>query len=237
MTYDPSAPHDADRSSVTRPDVPSQPEDPSRRGERPPTKPRRGPEGAIEEWSARALVTVAGLDPDGASRRNDQGFSSTDSELGRSLAHAISTYGPRMTEKQWPLVVRLATRYRGQGEEPMPAAPVLAPTPPPSTDSPDVLRVRAEIQRAEGLLDDLLRRPLESGGARCVNTGDLGGAGWGTCGACALGPRGPRRAEANRLCRGISYLAERRAWLFEAAGEAERAREIREDMGLVEVAP
>lgn len=216
MTYDPSASHDTPNS----PDVPK--------------KTRRGPESPTESWAARAIVVVAGLDPDGATRRNGLGFGANDSDIGRSLATAIATYGPRMTDRQWPIVVRLATRYRGQVEgDPMPPT---EPVDGSSTvaETPDVSRVRTEIRRAEQVLDGILAAPERAGGQRCQNSvANYGGPGFGTCGACRLREGGDLAARRNRVCAGILYVATRRAWLFSAAGDHERSREIREEMGLI----
>lgn len=239
MTYDPSAPHDPDRSSVQRPDAPTAPEDPARRGEQPPTKPRRGPASDVETWAARVVVAVSNMDLDGATAKNSCGFSLNDSDIGNSIAGAIAKYGPRLTEKQWPIVVRLATRYAGQVPgDPRPSAPV--PPPAPIPESPETEALKAQIRAGEARLDALLADP---DGPRCLSR-ESGGI-FGQCGSCGLelGPGQAKRDKGRELvgkdfavCTAIPWLAERRAKLARLRGDEALAREIEVDIGLAQPA-
>jgi hypothetical protein len=193
------------------------------------------------------------MDLDGATQQNGRGWSKGDSDIGNSLAASITRYGPRMTERQWPLVVRLAVRYRGQVEsvDPMPAmqgvqggqatrnAP--APATPPITESPEAEALKREIRAGESRLDALLRDP---DGPRCVSR-ESGGV-FGQCGTCGL-ELGPGQAKRDRgkdlvgkdfaACVALPWIAERRAKLARLRGNEALAREIETDMGLTPSAP
>jgi SWI/SNF-related matrix-associated actin-dependent regulator of chromatin subfamily A-like protein 1 len=75
--------------------------------------PRRAASGDVERWAAHGLVQLACLDPDGARLKNWVGFNGVDGSVGHDLANRIAR-GEAMTEAQWSLVVRLATRYKRQ---------------------------------------------------------------------------------------------------------------------------
>jgi len=72
---------------------------------------RRGPGSPVEEWAASALRTLACLDPDHAGVVNDVGFNRMDGVIGHSLAEQLDR---GLTEKQWPLAVRIAMHYPRQ---------------------------------------------------------------------------------------------------------------------------
>lgn len=72
---------------------------------------RRGPEGAREEWAASALAQLTALDPDGAMVENEVGFNKADSYIGHWLCQEIAK---GLTPKQWDLVIKLCSKYRGQ---------------------------------------------------------------------------------------------------------------------------
>lgn len=69
---------------------------------------RRGPRSSKDVWAARALIVLAGLDPDHAATRNDVGFNSADGPLGHSLAQQVEI---GLTEKQWDLAAAMCTKY------------------------------------------------------------------------------------------------------------------------------
>lgn len=77
----------------------------------------RAPATPIEDHAARALVTLAGLDPDGARQQNGVGFSRLDVDFGHSLADSLKKYG-RLSDAQWRAACRLAAKYRRQVGEP-----------------------------------------------------------------------------------------------------------------------
>ena len=70
-----------------------------------------------EAHAARAMILLAGLDPDHASTRNGEGFSQADGEFGHSLADALERYG-RLSDRQWGYAVKFAHKYRRQVGEP-----------------------------------------------------------------------------------------------------------------------
>lgn len=74
---------------------------------------RRGPETAVERWAAEAIVTLSGLDPDGAAELNGVGWNKLDGPTGHSLAAQLQRQGG-LTPKQWALAIRLANRYPRQ---------------------------------------------------------------------------------------------------------------------------
>lgn len=67
----------------------------------------------VERWAARALVTLAALDPDRASVINGVGFSKIDGAFGKSLAEQFLARGV-LTDAQWASAVRIARKYRRQ---------------------------------------------------------------------------------------------------------------------------
>lgn len=73
----------------------------------------RAPKDEIECHAARALVTLAALDPDHAQEKNNAGFSAMDGEIGHSLAESLVQYG-RLSERQWAVALRLAKKYHRQ---------------------------------------------------------------------------------------------------------------------------
>lgn len=77
----------------------------------------RPPQDAVEAHAAGAMIRLAGMDPDRASTRNNQGFSRFDGEVGHSLATSLVEHG-RLSPRQWELAKKLAHRYRKQVGEP-----------------------------------------------------------------------------------------------------------------------
>lgn len=77
-----------------------------------PKRPRQA-SGALEEWAARGLVALAGMDTDRAREQNQMGFSKFDGEIGHDFASRIEA-GTGLTDGQWAVAIRLATRYRRQ---------------------------------------------------------------------------------------------------------------------------
>lgn len=71
-----------------------------------------------EEWAQAALITLTGLDPDGAKERNDIGFNKPDSWLGRALAMKVRG---GLADAEWRMAVKMCKKYHGQvGECPAP---------------------------------------------------------------------------------------------------------------------
>ncbi len=83
----------------------------ARKAKEPMKHPRRGPKSSQEDWAAQALIILAGLDPDGASEKNDVGFNGTDSGFGRSLAQQVSQ---GLSDKQWELAIEICKKYHRQ---------------------------------------------------------------------------------------------------------------------------
>lgn len=79
----------------------------------------RPAETAVERWAVDVLFTVAGMDGDHAAKVNGVGFSKMDGRFGHSLAQQLKATG-KLAVKQWPLAVRLATKYRRQAGSPPP---------------------------------------------------------------------------------------------------------------------
>ena len=77
----------------------------------PPKSKRRPAQNAQESWAAKALVTLAQLDPDRAGEKNDVGFNGNDGSLGHSLASQV---GEGLTDKQWSLAVSMCRKYHRQ---------------------------------------------------------------------------------------------------------------------------
>ena len=79
------------------------------------------PRGAVtprEKWAARAVLVLAGLDPDRARAQNDVGFNSADGGTGHWLAGEVLN---GLTDKQWELAAALCTKYwRQVGRPPAP---------------------------------------------------------------------------------------------------------------------
>lgn len=73
----------------------------------------RGPETPAECHAARALIILAGLDPDHAREKNDAGFNATDGEFGHSLADNLLQYG-RLSDRQWEYAVKIVAKYHRQ---------------------------------------------------------------------------------------------------------------------------
>lgn len=73
----------------------------------------RGPATPEEVHAARALLTLAGLDPDHAGLHNNVGFNAQDTTFGHSLASAIREHG-RLSDCQWPYAVRIVVKYHRQ---------------------------------------------------------------------------------------------------------------------------
>lgn len=92
--------------------------------------------------------------------------------------------------------------------------------------------LKLQLEKGESTLDSLLRAPVEMGGQRCTSR-------WfGLCGQCEKGPHvcAPDHPSRNRVCRGLAYLAERRARLLALQGHAEQAVQVALDMGLLDLA-
>ncbi len=68
---------------------------------------------AQEKWAGMSLLTLADLDPDGASVENGVGFNKVDGGFGHSLALQFSRNGG-LSEKQWPLAIQLCKKYKRQ---------------------------------------------------------------------------------------------------------------------------
>jgi hypothetical protein len=67
-------------------------------------------------WAARAIVQLAGDDPDYAQDENGVGFNKSDGVVGHWLAEELAG---GLTPKQWGLAVALCAKYHGQvGEMP-----------------------------------------------------------------------------------------------------------------------
>ncbi|GEM_PF-4045099 len=94
-----------------------------------------------------------------------------------------------------------------------------------SAGADDVAELRRSMGRGEDLLDQLLRA-----GLTCRHV--AGGSAFATCGSCECGPRGPRAVDRNRVCRGVTYLADVQARIARLEGRHDLAQEIVEDMGL-----
>ena len=73
----------------------------------------RGPVNAEEDFVARAILQLAGMDPDHASTVNGVGFSRYDGDFGHSLAEALQGHG-RLSDKQWAAAARLVAKYHRQ---------------------------------------------------------------------------------------------------------------------------
>lgn len=73
----------------------------------------RGPANAMEDWAKEAMLTLAAYDPDHARTLNGQGFNKFDGEIGHSFADQLGRHG-RLSDSQWRLAIRLATKYRRQ---------------------------------------------------------------------------------------------------------------------------
>lgn len=67
----------------------------------------------LEMWAAEGIVTLMMLDRDHASAVNGMGFNKTHSEIGHEFANRLLA-GQQFTDKQWELMVRMASFYRGQ---------------------------------------------------------------------------------------------------------------------------
>jgi hypothetical protein len=79
--------------------------------------PRRGPNGAAEEWAAEGLQALAALDPDRAFAKNDAGFNRADGFLGHMLAMRLRCGG--LSEIEWKLALGMLPKYHRQiGERP-----------------------------------------------------------------------------------------------------------------------
>lgn len=72
----------------------------------------RAPQTDEERHALQAVLTLAGLDQDGARVRNDVGFSAYDSDLGHKLAARLRC--GKASDRQWEWAVRLAHKYRRQ---------------------------------------------------------------------------------------------------------------------------
>ena len=70
----------------------------------------RQPQTEQEEWGKRAILTLAGLDPDRASQQNEVGFSSSDGGIGHSLVQQLGAK-QGLTNAQWSLTVKLCKKY------------------------------------------------------------------------------------------------------------------------------
>jgi hypothetical protein len=70
----------------------------------------RGPSTESEEWAARAILSLAGMDMDMARERNKVGFSASDSSNGHRLEALIAVGG--MTDSDWRDAVRIARHYK-----------------------------------------------------------------------------------------------------------------------------
>ena len=80
---------------------------------------RRGPEGEMESWAARAMAMLCGDDTDRAAVRNEVGWNKTDGDPGHGLYEQSRSRG--LTDNQWALAVRICRKYHRQ----VGAAPVL----------------------------------------------------------------------------------------------------------------
>ncbi len=80
--------------------------------------PPRGPQSAVEQWAASAMVTLSDLDADRAEERNGEGFSKSDGYEGHALAALVRA--DSMTDADWRSAVTLARRYRRQVGAPPP---------------------------------------------------------------------------------------------------------------------
>src|SRR3990167_2409157 len=73
----------------------------------------RGPVNAEEDFVSRAILQLAGMDPDHAGIVNGVGFSRYDGDFGHSLAEALQGHG-RLSDKQWAAAARLIAKYSKQ---------------------------------------------------------------------------------------------------------------------------
>lgn len=81
----------------------------------------------LEYWAAASLQKLAALDEDRAADKNGVGFSKLDTDLGCSLARqAVGG----MTDLQWSIAVRIASRYHRQVGPPPAGAPQAEEHPP-----------------------------------------------------------------------------------------------------------
>lgn len=65
-----------------------------------------------EQWAYKALLTLADLDSDRASEKNDVGFNKLDGSFGHSLATQALRQG--LTPKQWAVAIKLCRKYHRQ---------------------------------------------------------------------------------------------------------------------------
>lgn len=73
----------------------------------------RAPSTPLEEWAARGLLLLHGLNPDGAAIRNDVGFNRYDTRFGGSLAEQLRLRG-KLSDRQWEVGIKMLRKYRGQ---------------------------------------------------------------------------------------------------------------------------
>jgi SWI/SNF-related matrix-associated actin-dependent regulator of chromatin subfamily A-like protein 1 len=71
------------------------------------------PRNAREEWAARAVVQLAGDDPDRAFTQNGIGFNRLDGDIGHKMASEVQR-GIGLTERQWAFMTRFLAKYQGQ---------------------------------------------------------------------------------------------------------------------------
>lgn len=81
---------------------------------------RRPPQGEREEWAMRALVQLAGDDPDHARDENGAGFSKSDVYIGHDMAARVHE---GLVDVEWKLAVIVCSRYWRQ-VGPMPGGPI-----------------------------------------------------------------------------------------------------------------
>jgi len=246
MVFDPDNPS---AHAESRADNFVGPQDPARKGERPPTVARRGPRNDVERWAGDALSVLS------ADAHQDL------PDAVRSIGGQVLAYGPRLSEKQWAYTVSLAERFATRHALPK-------PLPPPPRSA-----LELEASEVEEQLDALLRDPR---GDRChlandeakhridriagdIKAGTEGdvthrfrAVGFGACGLCPIGRSCPRCSAGqphpgepcegsehsrhrNCCCRGISFSAYLQAKKSKARGDIEAAQEILSDMGLDKV--
>ena len=79
-----------------------------------PGKEFRLPQGAQEDWAARAILFLSDMDPDAAFELNDVGWNKLDGTVGHSLATSFVQHDGKMTDKQYQLAIRLCCKYHRQ---------------------------------------------------------------------------------------------------------------------------
>lgn len=72
----------------------------------------RGPEGAREEWAARAMRLLSAFDPDCAQELNGVGWNKVDGALGKKFA--VLAAGTGLTDRQWRLAIATCAKYHRQ---------------------------------------------------------------------------------------------------------------------------